>query len=176
MKRLKTLLLGFSSFLLITSCWNNEDPLKAYQEWRKNNETYFLSYKDSTNFSKIEIREDNGGRYIYCKKIREASDRTIVPMYTDRVRVHYKGLLMGQEIFDATYLKDEPNEYEIESHRAFSVNGVVPGFGEALQLMSVGDKWRIVIPMELGYGDSFQNVIPPYSTLIFEIELLAINP
>jgi FKBP-type peptidyl-prolyl cis-trans isomerase FklB len=58
---------------------------------------------------------------------------------------------------------------------SFAVNRVIPGWTEALQLMSVGSKWRLFIPPELAYGDRAAGSIPPNSTLIFEVELLSID-
>ncbi len=84
-----------------------------------------------------------------------------------RVVVHYRGTLTDGSEFDSSYERGSPAN--------FRVNGVVPGFGEALQLMSVGSQYRVVIPPELAYGESGAgDVIGPNETLIFEIELLEI--
>jgi FKBP-type peptidyl-prolyl cis-trans isomerase FklB len=89
------------------------------------------------------------------------------PTANDTVKVNYGGQLIDGTVFDQT----EPNE-----PATFPVNRVIPGWAEALQLMKVGDKWQLVIPPKLAYGEEGRDVIPPNSALIFEVELLAIEP
>ena len=80
-----------------------------------------------------------------------------IPARTDRVRVHYTGKLIDGTVFE------------------FPVNGVIPGWIEALTLMPVGSKWELTIPQELAYGERGAGAsIPPFSTLVFEVELLEI--
>jgi FKBP-type peptidyl-prolyl cis-trans isomerase len=89
------------------------------------------------------------------------------PTANDVVRVHYEGTLTNGTVFDSSYSRGEPIE--------FPLNGVIPGWTEGLQLMSVGSKYRLVIPSDLGYGpQGAGQQIPPYSTLVFEVELLGI--
>jgi FKBP-type peptidyl-prolyl cis-trans isomerase FklB len=89
------------------------------------------------------------------------------PEETDKVRVHYHGTKIDGSVFDSSVDRGEPAE--------FPVRGVIPGWTEALQLMPVGSKWKIFIPWELGYGERGQGrKIPPYTVLIFEVELLDI--
>jgi FKBP-type peptidyl-prolyl cis-trans isomerase FklB len=83
------------------------------------------------------------------------------------VKVHYVGTLIDGTEFDSTVQKNEPVE--------FPVSGVIPGWTEALQLMPVGSKFKIYLPENLAYGATGAgNQIKPYSTLIFEVELLDI--
>lgn len=84
----------------------------------------------------------------------------------DRITVHYRGTLPDGTKFDSSYDRGEP--------ATFNVQGVIPGFAEGLQLMSVGSKYKLYIPPDLGYGPRGQGPIPPNSTLIFELELLDI--
>jgi FKBP-type peptidyl-prolyl cis-trans isomerase FkpA len=89
------------------------------------------------------------------------------PAATDTVRVHYEGTLTDGTVFDSSYSHGEPIE--------FPLNGVIPGWTEGLQLMNVGSKYRLIIPSDLGYGSQGAGQqIPPYSTLIFQVELLDI--
>ena len=89
------------------------------------------------------------------------------PALTDMVRVHYHGTLIDGKVFDSSVQRGQPVE--------LSVNGVIPGWTEALQLMPVGSKWKLFIPSNLGYGDQAAGpMIGPGSTLIFEVELLEI--
>ncbi len=84
------------------------------------------------------------------------------------VVVHYRGTLIDGTEFDSSYSRGEPNR--------FRVNGVIPGWTEALQLMQTGDKWRLFIPADLAYGDRGAGpLIAPGSTLIFEVELLEVR-
>ena len=89
------------------------------------------------------------------------------PGPADKVKVHYEGSLIGGKIFDSSIQRGEPIE--------LNVNGVIPGWTEALQLMPVGSKWKLFIPSELGYGDNGAGAdIKPGSALIFDVELLDI--
>ena len=88
------------------------------------------------------------------------------PAATDTVRVHYEGALTDGTVFDSSYSRGEPIE--------FALSEVIPGWTEGLQLMSKGSTYRLFIPSELGYGSHGAGQIPPYSTLIFEVELLDI--
>lgn len=89
------------------------------------------------------------------------------PSATDRVRVHYHGTLIDGTVFDSSVERGEPI--------TFGLNQVIAGWTEGVQLMPVGSKFRFYIPQELGYGAREAGSIPPYSTLIFEVELLGIE-
>ena len=89
------------------------------------------------------------------------------PKATDRVRCHYEGTLIDGTLFDSSIKRGEP--------AVFGVNQVIPGWVEALQLMSEGAKWKLYIPSELGYGaHGAGEMIPPHSTLVFEVELIEV--
>ena len=92
------------------------------------------------------------------------------PAISDRIRVHYTGKLIDGTIFDSSYNRNEPAE--------FGVGQVIPGWTEAIQLMPVGSKYRVFIPQNLAYGAQAPqgSAIKPFSTLIFEVELLEILP
>jgi FKBP-type peptidyl-prolyl cis-trans isomerase FklB len=90
------------------------------------------------------------------------------PLATDKVTVHYHGTLINGKVFDSSVNRGTP--------ATFPVNGVIQGWVEALQLMKVGDKWKLFIPSELAYGErGAGNDIGPFATLIFEVELLGIE-
>ncbi|OYV93154.1 MAG: hypothetical protein B7Z73_03805 [Planctomycetia bacterium 21-64-5] len=91
------------------------------------------------------------------------------PKRTDTVKAHYKGTLLNGNEFDSSYRRGQP--------ASFPVNGVIPGWTEALQLMKVGDKWQLFIPSELAYGEqgAGNGGIPPNATLVFEVELLGVE-
>lgn len=90
-----------------------------------------------------------------------------VPLSDKQVRVHYHGQLIDGTVFDSSVVRDQPAE--------FPVTGVIPGWVEALQLMPVGSKWKLYIPHDLAYGERGAGAsIPPFSALVFEVELLDI--
>lgn len=91
-----------------------------------------------------------------------------IPKATDQVKVHYSGKLLNGTEFDSSYKRNQP--------AAFRVNGVIPGWTEALQLMPVGSKYKLYIPSDLAYGAREVGPdIGPNSTLVFEVELLGIE-
>lgn len=89
------------------------------------------------------------------------------PAATDRVKCHYEGTLIDGTLFDSSIKRGQP--------AVFGVNQVIKGWVEALQLMGEGAKWKLFIPSELGYGaQQAGELIPPHSTLIFEVELIEV--
>lgn len=90
------------------------------------------------------------------------------PKATDTVRVHYEGTLIDGTVFDSSYRRGESI--------SFPLNGVIKGWTEGLQLMSIGSKYKFFIPYQLAYGERGAGAsIPPYSALIFTVELLGIE-
>jgi FKBP-type peptidyl-prolyl cis-trans isomerase FklB len=100
------------------------------------------------------------------KVIKEGAGES--PKETDQVKVEYTGTLIDGTVFDATSSRGEP--------AVFAVNGVIPGWTEGLMLMKPGAKYMFFIPAELAYGDQKTGPIAAGSTLIFEVELVAVNP
>ena len=91
------------------------------------------------------------------------------PAATDAVTVNYRGALVNGTEFDSSYKRGQP--------ATFNVTGIIKGWTEALELMPVGSKWQLVIPSDLAYGPSGRPpVIGPNSTLVFEVELVSIQP
>ncbi len=89
------------------------------------------------------------------------------PTATDKVKVHYRGTLLNGDEFDSSYARGEPI--------SFMLNQVIPGWTEGVQLMPVGSKFMFYIPPNLGYGPGGGGPIGPNATLIFQVELLAIE-
>ena len=90
------------------------------------------------------------------------------PKATDTVRVHYEGTLIDGTVFDSSYKRGESI--------TFPLNGVIKGWTEGLQLMSIGSKYKFFIPYQLAYGEHGAGAsIPPYAALIFTVELLGIE-
>lgn len=89
------------------------------------------------------------------------------PKATDKVRCHYEGRLISGDVFDSSYKRNQPAD--------FGLNQVIPGWTEGVQLMKEGAKFRFYIPYLLGYGEQGAgSSIPPYSTLIFDVELIKV--
>ncbi len=110
------------------------------------------------------VRLTNGLQY----EVMVAGTDTTKPTLKNTVRCHYHGTLIDGTVFDSSVQRGEPI--------SFPLNGVIKGWQEALQLMTVGSKWKLFIPSELAYGErSAGPVIGPGSTLIFEVELLGVQ-
>lgn len=119
------------------------------------------------------MREISNNKSVYTTqsglkylKLREGNGKH--PTATDRVKVHYTGSLIDGKKFDSSVDRGEP--------LTFPLNAVIPGWTEGLQLMDEGSKYMLYIPYTLGYGMHDMGNIPAGSTLIFEVELLEINP
>ena len=89
-----------------------------------------------------------------------------IPTATQKVKVHYRGTLIDGTEFDSSYKRNQP--------ATFGCNQVIKGWTEALTMMPVGSKWELYIPYQLAYGDRESGGIPPFSCLLFEVELLEI--
>jgi len=97
-----------------------------------------------------------------------SSGKGKMPKASDNVTVHYTGRLIDGSVFDSSRERNEP--------ATFKVDGVIEGWTEALQLMHEGDKWTIFIPASIAYGEQGAgSQIPPYATLIFDVELIKVN-
>ena len=132
---------------------------EAGRENREKGEAFLLE-----NAKRKDIQVTTSGlQYEVLKKGR--GDK---PSASSTVKVHYTGTTINGEIFDSSVERKEPI--------SFPLNAVIPGWTEGVQLMSVGSKYRFYIPQELAYGPSSPTeLIPPFSVLIFEVELLDIE-
>lgn len=128
------------------------------QELAKESDAYMAENK-----TKEGVQSTASG--LQYKVISSGKGKT--PTATDQVTVHYVGKLMDGTVFDSSIERNEP--------AVFGVNEVIQGWTEVLQLMHEGDKWIVYIPHSLGYGERGGGPIPPYATLIFELELLKVN-
>ena len=119
------------------------------------------------------IQEISNNKSVYTTKsglkyrcLKEGNGKR--PAATDRVKVHYTGKLIDGKVFDSSVERGAP--------LTFPLNQVIPGWTEGLQLMDEGSKYLLYIPYYLGYGTRDMGDIPAGSTLVFEVELLEINP
>jgi len=126
------------------------------------NEKLAQEYLENNSKQDGVVTLESGLQYKIIKAGTGAS-----PKAESKVQVHYRGTLLDGTEFDSSYKRGEP--------ASFPVNGVIPGWTEALQLMKEGAKWQLVIPASLAYAErGAPPMIPPNATLIFDVELLKI--
>ena len=163
----------------MNTVFEGKEPSMTYEEaqgvlneffQRIKNEKKELNLKAGKEFQEINKQKagvttlPNGLQYEILEKGEGA-----LPKSTDTVEVHYEGSLIDGSIFDSSIRRGEP--------ASFPVTAVIPGWTEGLQLMKVGSKYKLYIPSKIAYGErGVSQVIPPNSTLIFEVELLEILP
>ena len=160
---------GFINGLLgSTEQWNSDDAGQYIQNTMASIKYGSSKEEGETFLAENALREGvittpSGLQYEIIKKGKGKK----TPTATDVVKVHYHGTLINGTVFDSSVDRNEPI--------SFALTQVIPGWTEGLQLMTVGSKYKFYIPQHLGYGSQQAGSIPPYSTLIFEVELLDIE-
>jgi peptidylprolyl isomerase len=148
--------------LVVAGCSKKDEPAVASNPEAPKTTSQVPSSSGSTNSDMVTTA--TGLKY----QVLKHGTGTTSPKATDTVKVHYHGTLLDGTVFDSSVQRGEPI--------SFPLDRVIPGWTEGLQLMKVGDKFKFVIPAELAYGaNSPSSKIPPNSTLVFEVELLAIE-
>ncbi|MCD8165079.1 MAG: FKBP-type peptidyl-prolyl cis-trans isomerase [Bacteroides sp.] len=161
----------------VSDILNGNEPAISHNEAREIVNKYFAELEQSMNAKNIEdekaFLENNkqnpnivtlpsGLQY---EVLTEGTGKKA--QATDQVKCHHEGTLVDGTLFDSSVKRGQP--------AVFGVNQVIPGWVEALQLMPEGSKWRLYIPSELGYGaQGAGDMIPPHSTLIFDVELIEV--
>ena len=146
---------------------NSWNALEVFNEFKSQKEKEISEIMQKNKqmieeVSKSYLETDSGLRYTVLSKGNGDS-----PNKGDLVKVHYKGQLLDETVFDSSYKRNEPIEFKV------GIGQVIPGWDEGIMLLRKGDKARFVIPSNLAYGESGAGgVIPPNATLIFEVELL----
>lgn len=157
---------------------NKEKPALSFEEAQNVLNTYFAELEEKAagaakaageaflaeNAKRAEVKVTESGLQY------EVIEATIgqKPKATDKVKVHYEGTLIDGTVFDSSYRRGEAI--------SFGLNQVIAGWTEGLQLMSIGSKYKLYIPYQLAYGErGAGQSIPPYSALIFTVELLGIE-
>lgn len=143
---------------VLTSC-HKEDNVSSSQETLKKGQEYM----DKNGQHEGVVTTPSGLQYEVLAEGREDGK---TPTINDQVRCHYEGTFIDGRVFDSSYKSGSPI--------VFPLNGVIKGWTEGLQYMKEGAKYRFVIPYQLGYGASGYATIPPFSTLIFEVELIEV--
>ena len=176
--------------LLTLACSKEETEAGEWDNWQQRNEVYFASLQDSLRQAPAQWRrikkytldpatEGMPTDYVYVKTIAEGTD-TESPAYTDSVRIIYRGRLIPSATYPQGFVFEETVKgtfsQATSSTYAQPLSVFVDGFATALQYMHRGDHWRVYIPSDLGYGDSDNTGVPPYSTLIFDLILVDFSP
>ncbi|MCC6283473.1 MAG: FKBP-type peptidyl-prolyl cis-trans isomerase [Saprospiraceae bacterium] len=145
----------------VFSDYNRSAQQRAIEKNKKEGQMFLDENKKRTGV----MTTATGLQYEVMKK----GAGTVSPKATDKVEVHYHGTLIDGTVFDSSVDRGTP--------ASFGLNQVIPGWTEGVQLMHEGDKFKFVLPANLAYGDRSAGAkIKPGSTLIFEVELLRINP
>ena len=191
MKRLQKIL-WLAALLLplgaATACTESDDEaaIDEFANWQVRNDAFFSALEDSLSrdaaawkklksYTKDENAAGVNTDYIYAKVI-EAGSGDVSPLYTDSVRLAYRGRLIPSATYPQGYVFDQTfvGDYNIKTTavRDGVVSDFVDGFTTALQHMHRGDWWRIYIPYTLGYGVYTSGSIPGYSVLVFDLVLV----
>ena len=146
-----------------SSSETTEETTPDYGQQIKDNKTVGREFMEQNAKNDSVVQTASGLQYMVLKEGTGAK-----PAAEDTVTVHYTGKLLDGTVFDSSVERGEP--------ATFSLNSVIPGWTEGLQLMSEGSKYRLFIPSELAYGSKGAGEqIMPNSTLIFDVELIKVN-
>ena len=182
-KYLQIALMIFCISTVFTSCKdddNNDDAL--VEAYKLENEQAFQAKANDPDYFKVSI-QGAGDNFIYAKRLKEGNEPKIPIYYNSRVTVYYKGWYPNSkegEYFDKKEWGDgAPALFAVSSSSAVyqKIFAPIAGWTIALQNMTVGEKWEVWIPQQLAYGtadydNGSGNIIPAYSTLVFEIEVV----
>lgn len=186
----KSILLAFSALLLVAtalvSCSEDDDTIVEFPNWQEANTEYFSkiyatakanadgSWKVFKTWSKQDTIPGEYTDYIAVKVLEEGTGSGC-PMYTDSVRIHFRGRLIPSTSYSEGFVFSQTYTGEFNRETCTPVSGLVSnyidGFCTAVQHMHVGDHWRVYMPYQLAYGESDSDNIPGYSLLIYDIYL-----
>jgi len=144
-----------------------ESRKKIAEKNKKEGEAYLAENKQKPGVKTTTVTLPDGSTAELQYKILTDGHGDI-PKSNDTVTVNYRGTLINGKEFDSSYKRGQPSK--------FMVNRVVKGWTAALEMMKVGSKWEVYFPSSLGYGDMGNPSIDPGSTLVFEVELVSIEP
>ena len=184
----------FSVSFAVSSCEETEGVVDPYFNWEERNQLYIDSiarvaranpdqwkiihtYKFNPPVNDLNPDVND---YVYCK-VLENGTGTMKPLFTDSVTANYRGKLIplydGTEvIFDQSYQGELKEDVAVPVTFGVwdGVGGVIEGWSSVLQQMVEGDRWEVHIPYQLGYGIHGRDVIPGYSALVFDMQLVKI--
>ena len=172
----------YAIILFLTLSCSTNGMQDEYHDWLERNEAFIsdISVRTDPSLKPDDAKEGDmfrilqydidpskeyeTSRYVYCQVIK-SGEGDGHPIYTDRVSIHYRGRLMPTEehpegfIFDQSYNTEAVNP-SLSVPKEFVLSELVKGMASALQYMSTGDTWRLIMPYQLGYGSSKKNEIP----------------
>lgn len=174
--------------LCFMACSESDDTVEEFPDWKNRNETYFDNI-----YEKAKSVEDGSWKIIRNYTLEDtipvsSTDNIVVevleegtgsgcPIFTDSVLVNYRGRLLPSTSYPDGYVFDQSYTGDFNPQTAMPsqlyVGSLIDGFATALQYMHIGDRWRVYIPYQMGYGTTATTSIPAYSTLIFDISLVA---
>ena len=171
-------------FMAIKATYNGEPLAMTPEEAAAIRETFIASRRaeaEADRASMASVNAAEGDKFLLENRLKEGIQMTdsglqyqvlemgdgALPAATDKVSVHYRGTLLNGEEFDSSYSRGEPI--------SFALDQVIPGWTEGVQLMPVGSKFMFYVPPNLAYGPAGGGPIGPNATLIFQVELLAIE-
>lgn len=183
------------ALMALVSCSENEDSVEEYVDWQAKNDAYF---QQKYNLAKSSVdgrwlrlpvytkaKPSKSTDYIVVQVLESGTD-TVSPIYTDSVRVSYRGhLIKSATVTDATdtelgltFDQTYTGRFGWQTARptAFYCGALVDGFSTALMYMHRGDRWRVYIPYQQGYGSTVTGKVPAYSTLVFDLALYDFVP
>lgn len=174
MKRYGYIALMLFCVWVLSSCSKDDDTLVVDEVWKAQNEEVFLAQTLAPGFSKLNSQSNAG--FILYKVLKTGESKEQI-YYTSKVKLYYKGTLINGTVFDdRSYEHGAP--YAGQDGKGAEASGFIDGFSTALQNMHPGDKWTIWIPQQMGYGAAGSTggsvTIEPYSTLIFDIEVVEV--
>lgn len=172
----------------VTSCSESDDDeaVDEFANWQSRNDAFFATLEDSVSrnasawkkiksYTKNEQTAGVNTDYIYVKVLETGNDGAS-PLYSDTVRVAYRGRLIPSATYPQGYVFDQTfvGDYSVKTTAVYDgvASGFIDGFTTAVQHMHRGDRWRVYIPYTLGYGASSTSSIPAYSVLIFDLALI----
>jgi FKBP-type peptidyl-prolyl cis-trans isomerase FklB len=173
----------------VVSCSESDDEEASaeFANWQARNDAFFLTLEDSLNadpsnwrkvktYTKDEKSPGEVTDYVYMKVLNAGDPYAEYPLFSDTVRISYRGRLIPTTNYPEGYVFDQTFagtfSWETTSTITGPASGFVEGFTTALLHMHTGDRWRIYIPHQLGYGTTDKTSIPAYSTLVFDLALV----
>lgn len=171
---------------LFASCEETTE-VSEYDNWQPRNQAYiddllneYLTKPDHGGLDSIHLISAPN-KYIFYRKLTPAVAEgatpviaPVSPLYTQTVTVYYKGTLITDVQFDGNFSGADPS-INFDKPTDYQVNKMIIGWVEVLQRMQLGERWKIYVPYEFAYGVNGSGSIPGYSTLIFDMQLAAID-